>query len=172
MSGGVARSPAGGRLAAPRSRLASSSREFTIEQEQAFDASIDEVFPFFADPQNLPLLIPSWIRFGMVNPGPVDMAPRTRIDYRDRLHGIPFAWQSEISVCEPPFRFVDEQRKGPFRWWIHAHTFEEAGPGRTLVRDVVRYGVPGGALVNRLLVAPDLARIFAHRRCQLEELLR
>jgi len=144
--------------------------EFINEQEQSIDKPIDEVFAFLADARNLALLIPDWVSFCMVTPGPIGMAPGIHIDYAVRLHGIPFAWQSEITVWEPPHRFVDEQRKGPYRWWIHMHTFEEAHAGQTIVRDVVRYGVPGGRVVNKLLVAPDLGRIFSHRRRQLQEI--
>ena len=147
-------------------------REFTNEQEQTIDKAIDEVFSFSADARNLPLLIPDWITFSIVTPGPVTMAPGTHIDYAVRLHGILFAWQSEITVWEPPHRFVDEQRKGPYRWWIHTHTFEEVHAGRTIIRDVVRYGVPGGTVVNKLLVAPDLRKIFSHRRRKLQEIFR
>jgi ligand-binding SRPBCC domain-containing protein len=146
--------------------------EFVSEQEQTIDKPLAEVFAFLSDAQKLPLLIPDWISFGMLNRGPVVMAPGTHIDYTVRLHGIPFAWQSEITLWDPPHRFVDEQRKGPYRWWTHLHTFEEVDPGRTIIRDTVRYGVPGGRLVNKLLVAPDLARIFAHRRRRLREIFR
>jgi hypothetical protein len=34
-----------------------------------------------------------------------------------------------------------------------------------------RYGVPGGALVDRLLVRPDLERIFEFRRAKLASIL-
>lgn len=146
--------------------------EFINEQEQTFDEAIDKVFSFFADARNLPLLIPDWISFRILTPEPVTMAQGTLIDYAIRLHGIPFAWQSEITVWEPPYCFVDEQLKGPYRWWSHTHTFEEVRAGRTIVRDAVRYGVPGGTLVNKLLVAPDLGKIFAHRRRRLQEIFR
>jgi ligand-binding SRPBCC domain-containing protein len=79
-----------------------------------------------------------------------------------RLHGIPIRWQSVISVWEPPFRFVDEQVRGPYRSWLHEHTFEERDGG-TLCRDRVEYDVPGGWLVNRYLVARDVKRIFEYR---------
>ncbi len=169
-----------GALAAPYCRVREASRrsvkasrrEFIHEQEQTFDKAIDEVFPFFADARRLRLLIPDWISFRIVAPGSLEMARGTHIDYAIRLHGIPFAWQSEITVWDPPHCFVDEQRKGPYRWWIHTHTFEEVHAGRTIVRDVVRYGVPGGPVVNKLLVAPDLRKIFSHRRRQLQEIFR
>jgi hypothetical protein len=39
----------------------------------------------------------------------------------------------------------------------------------TLVSDVVDYAVPGGALVQRLLVRPDLERIFDYRARRLAD---
>ena len=64
---------------------------------------------------------------------------------------------------EPALRFVDEQRRGPYRRWIHTHSFE-AQNGGTLCRDVVQYAVPGGSFVNWLLVRRDVEQIFAYRR--------
>jgi ligand-binding SRPBCC domain-containing protein len=73
---------------------------------------------------------------------------------------------TEITAWEPPRRFVDRQRRGPYRLWVHEHLFEEQREG-TLIRDRVRYAVPGGPLaplLHRLLVGPDVRKIFAHRR--------
>lgn len=91
-----------------------------------------------------------------------------RIDYRLRLRGLPLRWQSEITAWEPPCRFVDEQRRGPYRAWIHEHTFAERDGG-TLAQDVVRYGVIGGRLVNTLFVRRDVERIFHYRQKKLRE---
>ena len=58
---------------------------------------------------------------------------------------------------------MDEQRRGPYRFRVHEHRFEERA-GRTLASDRVRYAAPGGWLVDRLLVRPDLERVFEYRR--------
>jgi ligand-binding SRPBCC domain-containing protein len=55
--------------------------------------------------------------------------------------------------------------------WKHEHRFE-ARHGGTLVTDEVQYAIPfgwmpGASLVERWLVAPDIDRIFAHRRTAL-----
>jgi len=121
------------------------------------------VFPFFADAFNLERITPPLLRFRVVTPRPIAMRAGTRIDYRLRIHGVPVRWQSEITAWEPPFRFVDEQRRGPYRLWSHAHTFV-ARDGGTLCRDVVTYAAPGGALVHRLLIGPDVRKIFQYRR--------
>jgi ligand-binding SRPBCC domain-containing protein len=129
-----------------------------------------EVFPFFADAFNLERITPAWLRFRILTPPPIEMRPGLRIDYALRLHGLPLRWQSEITAWEPPDRFVDEQRRGPYRLWRHEHTFEELDGG-TLVRDRVRYEVPGGGLVDRVLVRRDLDRIFSFRREAIARLL-
>jgi ligand-binding SRPBCC domain-containing protein len=121
-----------------------------------------EVFAYFADAGNLEALTPPWLHFRILTQMPVAMGAGAVLDYRLRLHGIPVGWRTEITAWEPPFRFVDEQRRGPYRLWVHEHTFEEI-PGGTRVADRVRYSIPGGPLVHRLLVARDLRAIFTYR---------
>ena len=99
---------------------------------------------------------------------PLQMKSGVLIDYRLRLYGIPLHWQSEICVWEPPHRFVDRQIRGPYRVWIHEHTFAELNGG-TLVGDTVEYAAPGGILVQKLFLARDLRRIFAYRHERLRK---
>jgi ligand-binding SRPBCC domain-containing protein len=144
-------------------------REFTLTRSQTLDRSLDEVFSFFADARNLARITPDWLKFTVVTSGPIEMAQGTLIDYRIKLRGIPMRWQSEITVWEPPHRFVDEQRRGPYKFWVHEHTFEAIDADHTRVGDRVRYGVPGGGLVHRLFVERDLDRIFEYREQKLVE---
>ena len=129
----------------------------------------DEVFSFFSDARNLERITPPWVRFEMLTPGEIPMRVGTLIDYRIRVHGVPLRWQSEITAWEPGRRFVDEQRRGPYRLWIHEHRFSDKNGG-TLITDIVTYAVPGGPLVNKLFVANDVAKIFEYRKHKLEEI--
>lgn len=129
----------------------------------------EQVFEFFANPKNLERITPPWLRFEILTSFETKMSRGTVLDYRLRLRGIPLRWQSEIAAWEPPLRFVDRQIKGPYSLWVHEHTFVN-GDGGTIVRDDVEYAVPGGSLIHNLLVAPDLAKIFAHRRAALQKL--
>jgi ligand-binding SRPBCC domain-containing protein len=123
----------------------------------------EEVFDFFADAGNLQTLTPDWLDFSVLTPAPIPMRAGAVIDYRLKLHGISIRWQSEITAWEPPRRFVDEQRRGPYRLWIHEHCFETR-EGGTRVIDRVRYAVPGGRLIDWLFVRRDVERIFQFRR--------
>ncbi|WP_396623687.1 SRPBCC family protein [Luteitalea sp.] len=124
--------------------------------------SVDEVFPFFGDAHNLDILTPPWLSFEILTPRPIPMHAGTLIDYRIKLRGIPMRWRTRISLWEPNRRFVDEQLRGPYLEWIHTHTFEPLDGG-TLMKDTVRYRVPGGGLVNRFFVQRDVERIFTYR---------
>ena len=131
--------------------------------------SRDKIFQFFADPGNLERLTPGWLHFEILNEASPIMRAGARLDYRLRIHGVPIKWRSEISEWNPPHRFVDRQTSGPYRLWVHEHTFDEEAGG-TLVSDNVQYSVPGGALVQKFLVAPDLVRIFKYRHTVLKAL--
>ncbi|MBX3745375.1 MAG: SRPBCC family protein [Verrucomicrobiae bacterium] len=125
-----------------------------------------EVFPFFASARNLQTLTPPWLHFEVLTPEPIPMHPGALIDYRIRVHGIPLRWRTEIAEWEPPHRFVDVQRRGPYTLWHHTHAFEERDGG-TQCRDVVRYRPRGGWLIDKLFVRRDVERIFAYRRKRL-----
>jgi ligand-binding SRPBCC domain-containing protein len=122
-----------------------------------------DVFPFFARAENLQAITPPWLDFRIRAAHPLPICRGTLIDYRLRLHGVPLGWRSEITVWEPPHRFCDEQRRGPYRRWAHTHTFE-AHEGGTLCRDEVDYLVPGGAWFERWFVRRDVRRIFEYRQ--------
>lgn len=126
-----------------------------------------EVFAFFADAANLEALTPPWLRFRIVTPQPIELRAGAHIEYRLRVHGLPVRWKTGITVWEPPHRFVDEQLRGPYRLWVHEHTFEDAPGGGTLVIDRVRYRVPFGRLANWLVVERDARAIFRYRSAAL-----
>jgi ligand-binding SRPBCC domain-containing protein len=142
----------------------------TLVRELWLPRAPDDVFQFFADAFNLEAITPPWPRFRILTPAPIEMREGTQIEYRLRFRRVPVRWRSEITAWDPPDRFVDEQRRGPYRHWIHEHTFE-GRDGGTLVRDHVDYAVAGGELLERAFVARDLDRIFDYRSATLRELL-
>jgi ligand-binding SRPBCC domain-containing protein len=137
-------------------------KTFFYNDEIVLPIPIDDVFGFFTEARNLEKLTPPWPRFEVLSEGPITMAAGTLIDYRISWRGIPLRWRTEIEIWEPGRRFVDRQILGPYRLWRHEHLFEERGDG-TAVVDHVEYAPIGGALANRLIVARDVARIFAYR---------
>ena len=144
----------------------------TFRQEMTIPRSLTEVFAFFSDARNLSRLTPEYVGFEILTKGEIIMQPGTIIDYRIRMHGVPMRWQSEITVWESGVRFVDEQRKGPFRMWHHEHAFEADtvdGVPVTRMTDTVRYATWLDAVVHRCFVRPQVETIFAFRTKGLDE---
>ncbi len=144
-----------------------------LESVQEVPAPIEEVWPFFATPENLERMTPDALRMGIITPGPLVMKEGALFDYVIRMRGLPMRWTTLITVYEPPFKFVDVQLKGPYSFWHHTHTFESTESGGTRIGDVVRYGMPMGPLgevAHALLVKRDLAQIFAFRKKLIEDM--
>jgi len=141
-----------------------------LHSELRIERPVEELFRFFSEPRNLQVITPPWLHLEVVSATTPSIRAGTEIDYRLRMRGIPMRWRSRISVWEPPLRFVDEQVAGPYRRWRHVHSFEPEGEA-TIARDDVEYAAWGGPLV-RLLVAPELERVFAYRRHALSEIFR
>ena len=130
-----------------------------------------EVWPFFSDAHNLPLLTPPLLRLQILTPRPITMQVDTRIDYRVRVHCLPIRWRTRIAKWQPPHCFADEQERGPYRRWFHTHTFEPLDGG-TVLGDRVDFSVYGGPfakLIARWFVEPDVHRIFRYRAERIAE---
>jgi ligand-binding SRPBCC domain-containing protein len=129
----------------------------------------EKLFPFFGNAANLNTLTPPWLSFRIEGSPPNPLRAGTLIDYRLRVRGLPMRWRTRINEWEPPHRFVDEQIRGPYRLWIHEHSFVSQDGG-TLARDHVRYAVPLDWVLHRWFVRPDIVRIFDYRARVLENL--
>ena len=132
-----------------------------------------ECFPFFADAHNLERITPPWLGFCILDTGPIEMAPGTRIEYRLRLAGLPLRWRTVIREWSPGLGFVDEQERGPYALWRHEHHFAPLGDG-TLMTDRVVYRLPLGPLghlAHAVWVRSALTRIFDYRADRVRELV-
>lgn len=143
-----------------------------LRREQTVAAPLRDVFAFFERPDNLARITPAWLDFRIVGPDDLTMRRGLEIEYRIRPLKVPQRWVSRITEYDPPHRFVDEQRVGPYRSWHHLHVFEALDEGRTRIVDEVTYELPLGPLgdlAHILFVRRQLRGIFAHRFRVIEE---
>ena len=141
-------------------------KPFVFERLQILPTTLEEAWEFFSDPGNLVKITPPAMDFRITStPQAVTYAGQI-LTYTVRpLLGISMAWTTEITHVSRPDFFVDEQRFGPYRFWHHQHFFREVDGG-TEVRDLVHYLLAHDQLawlVNCLIVAPRLRKIFDYR---------
>jgi ligand-binding SRPBCC domain-containing protein len=145
-------------------------RTWALERTQQVPVELERAFEFFADPRNLAEITPPWLHFRILE-APERARRGALIRYRLRIKGVPVRWLTEITEWRPPYTFTDVQLSGPYRLWEHTHRLTALAAG-TEIYDHVRYRVPGGAVVDRVLVRPLLVEIFDYRRDRIAELFR
>ena len=137
---------------------------------QTIDRPLEEVFEFFAQPENLGRITPASMSFEQVSTD-LDMRSGLQIEHRIRpLLGIPMTWRSTIEAFDRPRSFVDVQASGPYRRWRHHHRFTTV-PGGTRIDDDVEYELPLGPLgdvAHALVIREQLREIFRHRARTIE----
>lgn len=88
------------------------------------------------------------------------------VTWRATHFGLPFRMTVEITAHEEPYRFVDEQVRGPFGHWHHEHLFEPLAAGGTLMTDEISFRSPLGVLgraVDAAVLARYLERLVRQR---------
>lgn len=167
-----------------------------IEFEQWVPFSVAEVFLFFANPRNLPRIMPAEMDTKIVSMKlvtPVDRRDEQIASAVDPLAGVgseivtsfrvlPFLpiraeWIAVITEFEWNHHFADTQKKGPFNSFHHRHKLiaeKRGSTDGTIVRDQIDYEVgfgPLGNLVQRFFIRSQLNRTFAYRQQAVEKLL-
>ena len=131
---------------------------FTTEQWVPFP--VERVFAFFADPQNLPRLMPPWQdaridSMELQTPASHGVSrvaargSRILLSFRPLpLSPIRLRWLALVDDYVTDHHFCDLQVTGPFRYWRHCHLVNAEMHGEvagTRVTDVVDYAWPGGS---------------------------
>ena len=156
---------------------------------------VERVFVFFANPQNLPRIMPPATGthidgLRLVPPPELQSAPTSdvaklagagsEIDTSFRVFPyLPFRarWIARITEFEWNHHFADIQVKGPFRNWHHRHEMSpetREGVEGASVRDRIEYEVGLGWLgeVALRILSKQIAATFQYRQQILPDLLR
>ena len=134
--------------------------------EQWLSNPVEDVFAFFANPDNLPLLMPPWQK-ARIEKSTIVPAPRagasvassaraagagTRLTLSFRpfpLSPVRVHWELEITEFSWEGHFCDRQISGPFEFWRHCHRLrgvDRGGIDMTLIVDHVEYEMPFGPI--------------------------
>ena len=168
-----------------------------LETSQWVPYPVELAFAFFANPHNLPHLMPPElaariedVRLQPPPPRPVAVDPARRFKsvaagkgseilvsfYPMRWFPQRLSWTARIVEFAWNSHFIDEQVHGPFASFRHRHGIVAQlrdGVEGTLVTDLVEYALPGGAfgLLAGRTFHKQLEQSFAYRQKRLPEIL-
>lgn len=170
---------------------------YRLEFVQWVPFAIEQVFFFFADPRNLPRIMPpaTSTRIEQLTLVAPPQAPASS-SHKAAGHlagvgseivtsfrvapSLPFRrrWVARITEFEWNHHFADVQVEGPFRSWLHRHELAPEtrdGIEGTRVCDRIEYEIGYGvlgAIGQHMFVDRQMRATFAHRQSVLEGLLR
>ncbi|MCB0722066.1 MAG: SRPBCC family protein [Ignavibacteriae bacterium] len=147
---------------------------FIFEKSVIINCSIDKVFDFHSDVDNLVKLSEYGsmkVRIVSVN---LPLNKGSEILLSVKQFGIlKISWLLQIEKFERPYLFSDTQLKGPFKKWKHEHRFESIGDS-TKNTDRIEYEMPFGFLgkiAHSLFVRKRIEKLFEFRHKLVKELL-
>lgn len=146
---------------------------YTMERTQIIPADLEKVWAYFATPRNLNAMTPPDMDFEFTRGGDEPMYAGQVIEYRVAIvPGVRVRWLTQITHVREQAFFIDEQRIGPYRLWIHEHCFEPVDGGVRMT-DRVIYALPFGSLgriIHALFISSRLKQIFDYRYRKVEEI--
>jgi ligand-binding SRPBCC domain-containing protein len=167
---------------------------YRFETTQWLPYPVPRVFAFFADPANLPRLMPAWQRAridtmelvvaqgrpeGSAEGVAAGAGTRMTLSFQAMpLVPVRLKWDAEIAEFAWNDHFCDVQlQRGPFAYWRHCHRLQAEtrnGLEGSLLTDHVEYALPLDPLsriAHALVVRGQIAGIFRYRQAQTAQLL-
>jgi ligand-binding SRPBCC domain-containing protein len=136
----------------------------TFVHRSTIDASAADVFRWHERPQAvLDLMPPRGVRLERRDGG---IRNGDSLTFSMGVGPLRLVWEARHFGYVRDRQFCDEQVRGPFVLWRHAHRVEPIDAHRCAYEDRVEYVLPGGALVRGLadpLVRLLLTRMFVGR---------
>ena len=94
------------------------------------------------------------------------IGPEQEVTWKGRHFGVLITHTSRITACDRPKYFQDCMVRGLFRSFRHDHFFEVHDDGATLMKDMMQFEAPFGALgslVERVVLKRHMLGLLARR---------
>jgi ligand-binding SRPBCC domain-containing protein len=135
-------------------------------------APLTKVARFFQNPVALRWLTPPplFVQFHQVQP----LNEGSLTDFTLWIGPMPIRWLAVHSEVHPLHGFTDRQVRGPFKQWVHRHTFLPVGEDATEVIDEIQAELSQNPLLNLVgrFMWLNLPLLFAYRGWRMRRALR
>ncbi len=140
----------------------------SFTKESRIDAPVRNVFQWHARPGALERLSPPWDPLEVIeHSGGIQKGATVLL--KMKAGPIPYRWAAEHTQYQTDRLFQDQQKRGPFAYWQHTHTFEPDANESCRMQDRIDYALPVDPLSRPFLpvINQKLERIFNYRHTTL-----
>lgn len=135
------------------------------------DASVADVARFHSQSGSMGAITPPPV-IAKIHRAPQTLTEGDEMEFTLWLAFLPIRWLARIENVSPA-GFTDRQLRGPFKKWVHRHTFVAAGPAATEVVDEIECSLRPHILWGPvgLGMRLTLPLLFAYRSWKTRQLL-
>ncbi len=140
----------------------------TFIHESVFPCTPEELHNWHNRAGALQRLLPPWDRTVLLN-HKGGIAPGATAALKIKVGPLPISWNARHVLNEPGVMFQDIQETGPFKKWVHTHTFKAVENGCRL-EDKIEYQLPLHSLIPPMAhkqVEKMLEQMFTYRHTTL-----
>ena len=100
---------------------------------------LNKVAEFHSQSQSMADITPPPLKV-QVHQAPAQLAEGDEMDFTLKAGPVSIDWLARIENVGP-HGFTDRQLSGPFRHWMHRHSFEAINPAKTVVIDEIEFSL-------------------------------
>jgi ligand-binding SRPBCC domain-containing protein len=145
---------------------------FRFEHASVFPVEVEVLWRFHMRPELFHLLNPPEMHVQVIDPD-VRIKEGTLVDFFVGRGPLAGTWAELYTAFDLNRGFTDVSLEGPLPFWEHRHEFEVMGRGRSMLRDVIWYSLPGlgSRPIGGAVVEQALRELFAWRHARTLELV-
>jgi ligand-binding SRPBCC domain-containing protein len=143
----------------------------TITKTSLISCSLEELFDFHLDSNNITKITPSNIKVKLLNSDTETFEGKIVKLETTKLF-ISTYWEVKIEKLKKPNILVDIAVKSVFKYWKHQHVFTQKGSMCEL-KDIIEFELPFGILgkIFELFIKYDIKNMFEYRHKKTKEIL-
>lgn len=143
----------------------------TIIKFTKIECSLEELFLFHTDSNNISKITPANIKVQLLNVDSKTYEGKI-LKIKTTKFLIPLYWEVKIEKLQFPNILVDVAIKSPFKKWKHQHIFTQKESYCEL-KDIIEYEIPFGILgkIVEPLIRYDIEKMFEYRHIKTLEIL-
>ena len=141
---------------------------YIFKRVQTLNSDIETIWSFVSKPENLEKITPDNMQFSILSKSNLEMEEGMLIAYKiSPFLDINTTWITMITNVIKNEKFIDQQVKGPYKFWHHEHKFEVISSNKVKMTDIITYIPPFGFLgdiANAIFLKKKLKNIFDFRK--------
>ncbi len=142
-----------------------------IKKTSMINCTIESLFDFHLDSNNISKITPKNIRVELLNDDTQAYEGKI-VKIKTAKMFIPAYWEVKIEKLDKPNILIDKAIKSPFKYWKHQHIFTKNG-NMSELQDIIEYQLPFGFLgkIFEPFIERDIKNMFEYRHKKTKEFL-